>query len=739
MACITRIINATPALRILGLNDKSGEVIPIPSRDIPQHLPLWIVQTERGKPGYSLVDPSEKELLYGDESFKVDGKYTNHQTIGASESMGEGNLAVIYRTTKATRATLQLSLDVLPTQVNNHKRNSDGSIMIDATTNQPVPDEDQPTVDGYSIKWVLESVPEDEFSLGTRTIKVGSQTDAGGGQSELIPVLDLMEEYPGEFGNNVGIRLYAPDPIQMSHEEMLRVKSFPYIFGIIERENANSTPRGMVATKYTEPMVEVHLNPEAKDPYSGSSLELGHLIKDRYNNTEDPDLPLLVGHYNTHVHVYHDYINDVVTNAYTKEKEYIEQRQAAGLSAVSSHPLQEITDGEQWMFNLLGGYDSKGAPYYTYRFNVSSTIPNGFIPSKNTNLWANSAEDNIMSTTEYEREVRAIISEYQDCTKQVQDLATHPQNRFYDTGFGFDTKRVLGKFIAQRPDTFVHIAVAWDTTNVKGYKGVDLPEPEDRPEDFVVPEVSNLSKAQELQYGAILLADLRSFPESSLFGTESKRGLIIAGNRRSSKLRQWKNPLCMTTGYLVGRSSAYMGAANRTWKDTKSFGSHPLNVIRDLKMGYGNRWMDYSTRIEYWKNNIVFPLSFDYDYDFMPALQTIASDDTSVTNSYFNMLIVCDLWTLAYKAWRRHTGNDKLSKSELLESVRRYLYEEIAGSYDGRAKISVIPYYTTDDRRRNYSWTVKFQVGLNGIDTVQSVEIETWRFAQLTGDDFIVA
>lgn len=729
MSCITRIVSAAPALRVIGLSDQGSRPVPIPSRAIPQHVPLWIFQSERGPIGHRLTDPSELSLIYGNDITTLTAPHANHQVLGMSESMQEGNIGVTYRVSKGTRSNISIGIDIMPATLTNYERRVDGSIQTDVNGN-PVVHPTIPTVQGYSCKIIqrTQSISDPSY-FGELQTGNGVQVDDAGNPSTYYPIIELMEENPGSFGNNNGFILFAPEGSEIDKAEALRQQSFPYIFAIATRDNDYDT--GSVApTKYRESSIEVHFNPDAKSKYDDSTLYFTDMVRDRYNNTKDPDLDMYVGPYNSYIKVYKDNLDTILKMLYEAERQYV----LANPTTVSSHPIDPITPqgGEEYLFNWVSGKDMDGVPYYSFTYDVQGNTADGVLLTKHTKLWSGQGRDNWMSTTEYEREVRKILMRYGDCQDVCQDLATHPENWFYDTGFSFYTKKYLKEFISQRPDTIVACGTGYDTMNIKGW--IEVPDPNPLPPDWIVPEISELSEAEELQLGGILESEFRSKPESSFYGTPCTRAFIF-GNTAESTAPGW-NRRVNYTHYLIGRASRRFGAANGKWKKGAGFSGYPGSVIRSL-LNTSVRWIPYSSRVSYWKRSINFPLSYDYDYDFMPAIQGVYPIDSSTLNALPNVQMITRLWTVAYMAWRRFSGVDDLAPEDLKRAVKGFVIETLRGNFDDSFNIAVIVYFTKDDEDRGYSWTLKYKVEQGMMYTVESVIIESYRFNQIADGELI--
>jgi len=724
MSCITRIINAAPALRILGVDDHSGGQIPIPERQIPQMCPLWIFQSAKGPLGHRLTSPNEMSLVYGKDVLTLTSPYANHQTLGMQRAMEKGNIGVTYRVSNGERANLSLGVDIATAVLDNYERHPDGRIKI-GNNGVPVINQAQPTVNGYSVKIIQRSrIITNTNQLGSLVPNNGVQTNLDGSPSTYFPLIEMIQNDPGAGGNNNGIMLYSPRADQIDVNEAHRLKSFPYVFAMIERDNSYDSG-GIITTKLDETVIEVHLDPNAKSRYDDSTLYFPDIVRERYNNTTDRDLPLRIAPFDKYIFSYEDNIDTVLKMLYQRERDFVD----ANPNIISAQPLDQITQygNEQYLFNLFGGYDTSGVPYYTMSYDAQGAVSTGILLTNATKIWAGNGTDKLMSVTEYEREVRKIIKNYGDCRMQEQDLATHPENWFIDTGFGFETKKFLKEFISQRPDTILVLGTHYDTTDVKGYiKPATLPTP--LPPDWVEPEVSSLTPSEEIQIGGILESECRSKPESTYFGTSAMRAVIFV-NSAKTDASGW-NRRVNYSHYLIPRAAERFGQGNERWKAGAGFSAAPGSVIRHLT-DTSVRWINYGRRVAYWKKSLNFPLSYDYDYDFMPAIQTIYDDDSSTLNALPNVQMITHLWTIAYRAWREFSGTDNKSENELAIAIVAFVLDQLRGKFDDNYNINVEVYFTKQDKQRHYSWTLLYQVEQGTMYTVESVIIETYRFNQL--------
>lgn len=174
-----QIVNAAPMVIDQGTQDLSTRLLPREPEAIPQHLPKFYLFTQKGPKEPVLVVGSERDNIFGTESFNLRGKFANHATVVANLVNAEGNSTMVQRVIPddaGPEANMLVCLDVLPTTVDLYERNVDGSIKLDVA-NQPIV---IGTTDGFKIKWVVDhyTTQVDADKFGEATILPGDQVDS---------------------------------------------------------------------------------------------------------------------------------------------------------------------------------------------------------------------------------------------------------------------------------------------------------------------------------------------------------------------------------------------------------------------------------------------------------------------------------------------------------------------------------------------------------------------------------
>ena len=689
------IINAAPMVIQRGTQDLSTRLVPREAEPTPQHLPKFYLYTKKGPLTPQLVSGAELTQMYGIDSFDLRKKWANHATVFANLVNAEGNAIMVERVIPddaGPEANMLLSLDVLPTKVALYERNIDGSIKLDAT-NTPVATGS--TVDGYKVKWVMTNLSDQSGvatsasidNFGSATILPGDQVDAlTSVQSQRFPILQLKVSSRGEFGNNAGIRLWAPTTNSQnipSQTLMSSQKTYPFLISMIRRDDAASSPK-VVETMFGEQLLTVCLKPGTIDPVSDKQMYIGDILLDAYQNINDPKYPALFGDFGS-LAVYDDNIKALVDMFYAAEVPFIDS-------------FSDFTgaDDESYLFNFMTGQSSQAVPYHS--FEVVSAA-NAVRMSEYSNIFAAGGSDGVMNDALFAELVEDKIVEYADANSHLQDIAVNVESIVYDSGFPLKTKYALCSFISERKDTFVVLS----THDVNDRK---------------------LSASEENSLAIALRTRLQMFPESDYYGTPVMRGMIVG---RSGKLRnsQYQKRLPMTAEIAI-KSARYMGAGDGRWKNGRHFDGAPGSIV-DYVYDVSINFTPASVRNKDWDVGLNWVQSYDRRSLFFPALKTVYNDDTSVLNSYFTALAIGQLNKVAHKAWREFSGVSHLTNAQLVQRVNDFVIANTQGRFDDRYIVVPEAYFSELDTLRGFSWTLPIKIYSPNMLTVMTTMVQAYR------------
>lgn len=688
-----QIVNAAPMVIDYGTQDLSTRLLPREPELIPQHLPKFYIFAQKGPITPQLVVGNERDLMFGTESFNLRGKYANHSTVFANLVNAEGNACMLQRVISedaGPEATIIAWLDVLQTTVDLYERNTDGSIKLD-TLGDPIV---TGTAAGFNVKWVVThhaSVTDLQNSFGQLTNQSGDQVDPiTSAQSERYPIFEIKASSKGEYGNSTGIRFWAPttDTVAaMPTKMMAQHKAYPYFISLIRKPDALSAPK-VTETLFGEQKIMVTLKPEVIDPLTDSRLYMDDVLIDAYQNLTDLRYPKLYGDFSD-LKVYQDNIDLLVDLFHTAEIPYIDQFSDFTSAATDKH-----------LFNFLTGVSSQNVPYHSFVF-VDSTNTVRF--SEFTNVYAAGGSDGTMDHTTHARLVKNDVDRYLDPNDELQELAVNVESIIYDTGFPMATKQALCSFIAQRKDTFVILS----THDV---------------EDRI------LDASEEHSIAIALRTRLQMYPESDYFGTPVMRGMIMG---RSARLRnsQYTKHLPLSAEVAI-KSARYMGAGNGRWKNGFHFDGAPGSVV-DYMYDINITWVPAAVRNRNWDVGLNWVQSYDRRSYFFPALKTVYDNDTSVLNSYFTAMAICQLNKVAHAAWREFSGISKLTNAQLVSRVNDFVIARTQNRFDSRFVIQPDAYFTDMDLLRGFSWTLPIKIYANNMKTVMTSFVQAYRMTDL--------
>lgn len=696
------IINAAPMVLLRGTRDRSTRAPVRVQEAIPQHLPKVYIYAKKGPRTPQLVVGDSLTGTYGEDSFDLRKKWANHATVMLTKINAEGNSCMVQRIIPddaGPEANMLLSLDVLPTLIPQYQREIDGSFKVD-TQGQRVPVSGGTTVAGFKVKWVvtthtgLETISDPGY-FGKATIGPGDQTDAVTvAQSQRYPVLQFKTSSVGAGGNDSGIRLYAPTANSVNgfnREVMSTAKTYPYRLSVIRRPDPISTAR-IVESEFGEQFINFGLKAAVIDPVADREFFLGKQFPSSYENIKDIRFPAVFGDFGS-VAIYENNIDALLTMFYNAEKanSYVE----------NDFSVTGTVDIEKHLFNFIGGTSSNGAPYNTFEFVTGGT---GTVRlSEFSNIFARSGSDGTMNNVAFANSVTAEVMQYADPNSQLQDTAQHVESIIYDSGFPLATKKAMASFMAVRKDTFVVVG-----THTAGQ--------------------APLTASEENSLAISLRTHYQLYPESDLFGTPAMRFMIMG---RSGTLRnsQYTEETSSTIEVAI-KSARYMGAGDGRWKTGFNFDGAPGSILENLS-DINVSFTPSAVRNKDWDAGLNWIQRYDRTSFFFPALKTGYSDDSSVLNSYFTAMAICQINKVAESVWRDLSGVSGLSNGQIVDRANRLVTERCLNRFDGRYTIVPDAYFTDADIARGYSYTMPIKIYAAGLKTVMTAVIEAFRIEDL--------
>nr|DAT87760.1 MAG TPA: Structural Protein [Caudoviricetes sp.] len=767
---INSIYSSTPQYYLNGIKDESTKP-PIQELErLPQHLPLFYVVAEQGDLNANIMSLGAAKQHYGENTFEYTSKYCTHATpfingIGSTD----GSLMMIKRVIpydqrtgepKARKAWIRFSVGVTKQEMTTRTK-------VEGSADKY---EDRPNgIQGHALRWTTSSVTFDEHvrsSLSTkdqqrfdRLVKFGGGLNAnefyqdgvinplatgisvqGANQELVIPIFDLEVSHYGEYGNNLGIRLSAPNSTSNSKPDVRFFENTlarPFRIEMIKRKNRRSMPT-IVNNLNGETFVDFTFKPDTVNPFAGNvDTYLGTMLLDAYRNLDTTGgRNVRYGNFNN-IHVYEDNVEYLLKMLYEREKDQDEKAVEAAkleakriaeelaanrtvgpqdlsvtqnprrLSASKETDLDEEYTKPWYQIDFLTGLAMNGLPYRTIE--VKSLLTGGKEMKASTDHWATGGDDGLSGYTFadgtpkttndiYNELVDIELNRFSDEANEYLDLPRYPFSVFYDSGYPVNMKESLFKLTQFRKDVSVCVSTLEVPEGQKGQKGVQ-----------------QLSRTVEAGRVAQLSEKARSYPESDVFGTGACRAnLILDGGYIIGSTYRGIVPM---TYELALKRARFMGQPNGVMRTGYGYDQDGIKQIQYVKH-LSNPFMPYVTREKNWTNGATWAQFYDRNTLFFPAVRTIYKDETSVLMSDINMLIATDLQKVCFRAWRRLTGDSKMTPAQLQELSNRYILEDVDGRYDGRVIIRPETYFTPADKNRGYSWRCDIHMYANNMKTV---------------------
>lgn len=694
------LYDSAPRVESLGTRDFSQRTVPTNFQNLPQHLPKFYIFAEKGPIGPYYVDLSRYSLteLYGTETFNTESKYYTHSTPFIEKTAAAANNMVVHRLLPSDAkdvANIALYLDVLPTTLPVYQKNTDGSIARDTNGNpiQKLDTNGNPvTVSGYKVKWVTDYTVANSgtYQRGLLIQRPGTQLDTTTNtQSIQYPIFEFSAADAGEYGNRVAVRMWPalktdidPFPDLVFSD----AKNYPYYFQLYKLADPLTGRMEVIFNNLPSVYNKFILDPLAKDPASGDAIDLGYIVQTKYidqaNNYKNE-----LGN----VYVYNTNITTLLTQFYNAEK--------ANTDAYTDSLINTI-DNNIFAMNMLSFTNSNGSPYNTVMLvdaNDSTRL------TKNTNVFLKGAFDGTMNENIFDTLVYNDLLNYGNSLHEYQDLVKHPESIIYDTGFKLATKKALGNFISKRKDTFI----------VGSTYAFNAPS-------LTVDEQYSVAVALKTAY--------QLYPESVVFGTQTMRAAILSGSGYIVN-SNYKKRTPLSYDFLY-KAALYMGASNGKWKNGFLFDKEPNSVITELK-NIDVTWIPSAVRSTMWSVGITFPLNFEINKQFYPAVRTIYENNTSVLNNFFTAMAIAYLNKIAHAAWRKFTGSISLTNAQLEEQVNKFVEQAVIDAFDNLYVIKPNATVTEMDALKGYSWTLPIKIYANNMKTVLETYVEAYRMSDL--------
>ena len=702
-------LKATPRAVLRGIHDQSTRQLPPEITQLPQHLPVFFLLTEKSDT-VNIVGGDAANIIYGSKTFNSLGDYYNHQTVGATTAFTAANQAMIVpiKLASARKATIRIGAEIVATTVDGVNKNR---VIWHAT---PIDaDGDEP----YLMGEVNDTYRQGSVTSGVSGMKLGALLDEGVEYytpSAYYPIIDLEVESPGDYGNNLALAIEAPtlrsaNPADSSI--LSSAQAFVYRLTLLEKLSVGSNP-SVVYNKYSEYTTDFVLKTDFVNTRTNVNMSFAEVITEQYQEVDDPERPPVYSPF-SNVGVYQDNIEalaETLGGTYTVDA-LDNDNNSKSFTIQGIYNTEEEVAKNLYAINIFTGEDINGQLYPTLDLNNSRKF-GGIRFGRDSVLYAQGgtngfpmllgAVDKLALLEQFDLAVRDWCNNFTD-VNPLFDSARYPFSNLWDTGFSLETKEAMMKPTGQHKRIWATIATyaVADYTNLEENTGWGLRR--------------ELTGAEEVAIGMLLRSKALLIPEAVEFGTPTVR-IALCGRSGSMVDKQYRGKLPLTIE-LIDKVSKYFGAGDSILNPSQAFDVYPNNkvtLMKDINITYQSS----NVYNDSWDAGIMWVQSDDIKSRFFPAFRTVYPNDTSVLTSYITMICACFIERVCEQTWRKLVGNGKLTDDEFIEESDRLLSQELNGKFDNRFKIVVRTYYTSTDSILGYRWSTDVEFYANNMKTV---------------------
>lgn len=647
------------------LNNKQGwqdnsvpELVRTPTGDAI-HKPLIFTFAARGVDNEAFPLTGDNALsLLGRNVFDLRGPYATFNTPYQAMFNANANECMYQRLIPedAKTASVRVFADVLETKVPSYERDSNGIVQYDNSGKPKIKEQ----VDGLVIVFRSVVIDETTPAIGAGVVIEGTMTGEGGTKSKLYPLFDIAGPYAGADVNGFGFKLI---PLSEKSSPALTSSYQNEVGGRVYTLQWFETLAGVtspVVWKTLTGMSSINFSfkPDAYYQPMRTQLDFEVVVADAYRQTM-PDIGELP-----------DYG--------PFEQFYLYRENLETVLGLAQAAITTDAPADPYMVDIFGGYDLLGQPYDGLQVNPATETGKVVFSASNIH-YLQGGSDGTMNNDVYDELVRREMLLFPDGGKvRYDNELKYSLGCFWDSGFSFDTKAALVNFIGRSRNTFLTLAT------------------------HVYSQGRNDEQAEESAKIA-LIELITAVPESAYYGTPAARGMVT-GQSAFIKNSSYKKPVPMNYS-LANFFSKYLGAAEGRAKPAYRFSRGELTIIEDLT-DLSMPWKGNEVYASDWDVSLITARSYDYYRLFIPAIQSIYSEDRSVLNNALFNFMMTYVYRVSDRVWADMSGEAAMTDDERAKMIENKIIERLEGRLDNVAVVTPKAYFTADDKSNGYSVTL---------------------------------
>ncbi|ECN9239841.1 hypothetical protein ZL15_01265 [Salmonella enterica subsp. enterica serovar Enteritidis] len=647
------------------LNNKQGwqdnsvpELVRTPTGDAI-HKPLIFTFAARGVDNEAFPLTGDNALsLLGRNVFDLRGPYATFNTPYQAMFNANANECMYQRLIPedAKTASVRVFADVLETKVPSYERDSNGIVQYDNSGKPKIKEQ----VDGLVIVFRSVVIDETTPAVGAGVVIDGTMTGEGGTKSKLYPLFDIAGPYAGADVNGFGFKLI---PLSEKSSPALTSSYQNEVGGRVYTLQWFETLAGVtspVVWKTLTGMSSINFSfkPDAYYQPMRTQLDFEVVVADAYRQTM-PDIGELP-----------DYG--------PFEQFYLYRENLETVLGLAQAAITTDAPADPYMVDIFGGYDLLGQPYDGLQVNPATETGKVVFSASNIH-YLQGGSDGTMNNDVYDELVRREMLLFPDGGKvRYDNELKYSLGCFWDSGFSFDTKAALVNFIGRSRNTFLTLAT------------------------HVYNQGRNDEQAEESAKIA-LIELITAVPESAYYGTPAARGMVT-GQSAFIKNSSYKKPVPMNYS-LANFFSKYLGAGDGRAKPAYRFSRGELTIIEDLT-DLSMPWKGNEVYASDWDVSLITARSYDYYRLFIPAIQSIYSEDRSVLNNALFNFMMTYVYRVSDRVWADMSGEAAMTDDERAKMIENKIIERLEGRLDNVAVVTPKAYFTADDKSNGYSVTL---------------------------------
>ncbi|ELH2353222.1 hypothetical protein RPY65_004207 [Salmonella enterica] len=647
------------------LNNKQGwqdnsvpELVRTPTGDAI-HKPLIFTFAARGVDNEAFPLTGDNALsLLGRNVFDLRGPYATFNTPYQAMFNANANECMYQRLIPedAKTASVRVFADVLETKVPSYERDSNGIVQYDNSGKPKIKEQ----VDGLVIVFRSVVIDETTPAVGAGVVIDGTMTGEGGTKSKLYPLFDIAGPYAGADVNGFGFKLI---PLSEKSSPALTTSYQNEVGGRVYSLQWFETLAGVtspVVWKTLTGMSSINFSfkPDAYYQPMRTQLDFEVVVADAYRQTM-PDVGELP-----------DYG--------PFEQFYLYRENLETVLGLAQAAITTDAPADPYMVDIFGGYDLLGQPYDGLQVNPATETGKVVFSASNIH-YLQGGSDGTMNNDVYDELVRREMLLFPDGGKvRYDNELKYSLGCFWDSGFSFDTKAALVNFIGRSRNTFLTLAT------------------------HVYNQGRNDEQAEESAKIA-LIELITAVPESAYYGTPAARGMVT-GQSAFIKNSSYKKPVPMNYS-LANFFSKYLGAGDGRAKPAYRFSRGELTIIEDLT-DLSMPWKGNEVYASDWDVSLITARSYDYYRLFIPAIQSIYSEDRSVLNNALFNFMMTYVYRVSDRVWADMSGEAAMTDDERAKMIENKIIERLEGRLDNVAVVTPKAYFTADDKSNGYSVTL---------------------------------